>query len=84
MEKRNADSERAALLAAFGAAEVPPGLLRPDAIRAARTLWRYGIPEHRVAELLHLTVPAVREMLTARNGPAMDFTGSRRHTREIL
>ena len=63
-------AEADAFIVVFGTPTAPPTLLRPQAIRAARELWRRGIPERRIAELLHLTAGAVRELLAARNGPA--------------
>ena len=70
-------AEREALLAVFGQREVPPRLLRPEARRAVRELWRRGIEECRIAALLHLTPAAVRELLTERNGRAVRQDGLR-------
>ena len=62
-------AETEALVAVFAAPRVPSNLLRPQAIRASRELWRRGVPERRIAALLHLTVPMIRELLTSRSGP---------------
>ena len=75
----NAEAERAALVAVFGEPAVPPRLLHPEARRAVRELWRHGLEECRVAELLHLTRAAVRELLIEKNGRVVrqDWAGIR-------
>ena len=75
----NAEAERAALLAIFGQPAVPPRLLRPEARRAVRELWRHGLEERRIAALLRLTPAAVRELLIEKNGRVVrqDWAGIR-------
>ena len=74
-----AEAERAALLAIFGRPSVPALLLHIEARRAVRELWRHGLEERRIAELLHLTRAAVRELLIEKNGRVVrqDWTGIR-------
>ena len=74
-----APAEYAALVAVFGQPAVPPRLLRPEARRAARELWRHGLEERRIAELLHLTRAAVHELLIEKNGRQVrqDWAGIR-------
>ena len=78
----SAEAERTALLAIFGQPAVPSQLLRPEARRAARELWRHGLEVPRIAELLHLTRASVRELLIEKNGRVVrqDWSG----TREVL
>ena len=73
----NAEAEREALLAVFGQREVLPRLLRPEARRAVRELWRHGLEERRIAALLHLTPAAVRELLVEKNGRVVRQDGLR-------
>ena len=74
-----AEAERTALLAIFGQPAVPPRLLHPEARHAVRELWRHGLEERRIAELLHLTRAAVRELLIEKNGRVVrqDWSGAR-------
>ena len=77
-----APAEYNALVAVFGLPAVPPRLLHPEARRAAREFWRHGLEVPRIAELLHLTRAAVRELLIEKNGRVVrqDWSG----TREVL
>ena len=78
----SAEAERTALVSVFGQEAVPSRLLRPEARHAVRELWRHGLEERRIAELLRLTPAAVRELLIEKNGRVVrqDWSG----TREVL
>ena len=63
------EHEAAAIRAVFGSEQIPDRVLRPQAAIAARELWRYDVPVPRIAELLRLSVPAVRSLLLSTDVP---------------